>query len=38
MKDIGAKYNVCSNTVSRVLKEAEVRMPGKRQRKITYAE
>ncbi len=38
MKDIAAKYNVCSNTVSRILKEANVRIPGKRQREITYAE
>ena len=38
IKDIAAKYNISDNKVSDILYKAGVRIPGKRNRKVTYAE
>ncbi len=38
MKDIAAKYNISDNKVADILKQAGVRAPNKRNRKVTYAE
>jgi len=38
MKDIAAKYNISDNKVADILKQARVRIPNKRNRKVTYAE
>jgi len=38
MKEIADKYNISGNKVSDILEKHGVRIPGRRQRKITYAE
>ena len=38
IKEISAKYNISDRSTSMILEKHGVRIPGKRQRKITYAE